>query len=152
MINCTLVKSAIYGTLFMVVFGQLLATAWGQMATEQKLVYKYVNSYQWIWDDGGSGASRDVSFWRPVEYTGFFAVADVAVPNHNRPTFYTFMVRHESGKTARPNGFTRIWTDGGSGASHDLAIYSIDCPSGYSALGSVAVGSYSSLPSADSYR
>ena len=150
--TCTIVRSVIYGKLLLVVLGQLMSTAWAQMATEQKLVYKYVNSYEWIWDDRNSGANRDVSIWRPIENTGFFAVADVAVLNYDRPAFYSFMVRDESGKTIRPNGFTLIWKDSGSGASADVAIYSITCPSGYSALGSVAVGSYSSLPNSATYR
>lgn len=41
--------------------------------------------YQGIWNDAGSGAHKDGSFWRPVPPSGYLSVGDVAWSGHGKP-------------------------------------------------------------------
>lgn len=107
-----------------------------------------------IWDDSGSGASRDVSIWQPEEIeSGFFRLGDTAVASHGRPNFPSLTVSAlTSDALAPPAGFTEVWNDRGSGADDDVRIMRMDPPSGYTCLGHVAVRGHSATPDSNLYR
>lgn len=50
-----------------------------------------------------------------------------------------------------PIGSTRLWTDSGSGAHDDVAIYRLDAPSGYSCLGYAVRGYHDRRPTLDHF-
>ena len=119
-----------------------------------EIAFKYVEDYEWIWDDGGSGASKDVSIWRPIDFqSGYYPVGDVAVSSHSKPEVPALTVKAlESGTLKKPYDFTRIWTDAGSGAYDDVAVYRMNPYSGYTCIGDIAVGHHSDLPDGNKYR
>ncbi len=123
-------------------------------ATTQPIIYKYVDQFAWRWDDSGSGASCDVSIWKPVDYqAGYYPLGDVAVATHSRPSSVALTVQaQEDDALAAPSSFTQIWKDSGSWADDDVRILQMNPPSGYTCLGHVAIEGYSSLPSTDEYR
>ena len=99
-----------------------------------------------LWRDRGSGARMDGSFWYPSSYkvtNGWKSLGDTSCRQSNgksTPCHRTLLVRQKPGETilARPVSATRIWTDAGSGAHQDVAIYRLNPPSGYQCLGMVA--------------
>jgi hypothetical protein len=94
-----------------------------------------------------------VTIFRPVDPTGFFPVGDVAMNNYRKPEEYAMVVYHETGKTAPPDGFELVWNDKLSIARHgDVAIYKMICPTGFSSLGDVAIGSHTAQPDKNLYR
>ena len=50
------------------------------------VIFKYVKEYDFIWNDRGSGADRDVSIWRPVDIEhGFSPLGDTASGRYGKP-------------------------------------------------------------------
>lgn len=117
------------------------------------IAFKYVNDYSLIWDDSGSGASRDISIWRPVDLeSGFFPLGDTAKTSHDKPIGSSLTVSAVvDDALARPADFIEVWNDRGSGADDDVRILRMDPPSGYTCLGYVAVQGYDNLPEANHY-
>lgn len=113
-----------------------------------------MSTYQWIYNDRGTGADRDMSIWRPIDNEhGYFAVGDVAVATHDQPSTSAAMVKEiTGGSLAAPVSFTEIWHDRGSGGDHDVRIMRMNPPGGFTCLGHVAVLGYGSYPDASKYR
>ena len=108
-----------------------------------------------VWNDAGSGARADGSFWTVHQsVAGFKLIGDTACgqPNRNNdPCETTIMVKDTGNNLVKkPIGSNLIWTDKGSGAHKDVRIYQLQPPIGYKCLGMVAVGSGS--PDLDRYR
>lgn len=113
-----------------------------------------METYDWIYDDSGTGADRDVSIWRPTnaEY-GYYPLGDAAVASHSAPTTSSMMVKELTpGALNSPVSFTEIWNDRGSGGRHDVRILRMNPPHGYVCLGNVAVLGYSNYPDRNKYR
>ena len=112
------------------------------------IVFKYVKEYELIWDDGGSGAKRDVSIWRPVDIeVGFYPLGDTARGQYGKPVVPSITVSAGvSGALAKPLGFQHIWNDRGSGANNDVLIAKLVPTHGYTCLGDVAVPNYGYKP------
>lgn len=118
-----------------------------------KLQLKTVRPYYRLWDDRGSGARYDGSFWCPrsrqLRY-GWKSLGDTSCRQSNRrsyPCTRSLLVKQKRGETIlkRPVSATRIWTDAGSGAKRDIAVYRLNPPSGYKCLGMVARSTYRGL-------
>ena len=105
--------------------------------------------WDWKYDDGGSGARRDVNCYhaksqgdmRPL---GSYASPSNHHPNNTRATLLVGNASNGSGKpaVASPTGYSKIWDDGGSGGRHDGSFWRPNAPSGYVALGDVCAGGY----------
>ncbi|KAJ8042094.1 Natterin-3 [Holothuria leucospilota] len=122
--------------------------------TKPPIIFKRVQAYDWIYDDSGTGAYKDVSIWHPsdVEY-GYYPLGDVAVASHSAPTTSSLLVKEmAAGALSAPDSFTEIWNDRGSGGSYDVRIMQMNPPSGYTCLGHVAILGYSSTPDSNKYR
>lgn len=112
----------------------------------------FVLAYDEIWNDRGSGAARDVSFWRPTPATGWYRVGHHVKLGHGFPTEATMVVKAKVGDSlAKPIDYAGIWNDSGSGADRDVSVWRPVCPNGYQALGDVANGSHAK-PSIDEVR
>ena len=113
-----------------------------------------MHDFTYIWNDRGSGADRDVSFWRPSGGGyNFYPLGDTAVATHQRPTRASLVVSAKTANAlAAPAGFTEVWNDRGSGADRDVRVFRMNPPSGYTCLGDVAIEGYSSIPNRYNYR
>lgn len=81
--------------------------------------------YTKIWDDRGSGAKRDGSFWLPVPPSGYVACGVVAAGNHNKPSLDEVMCIRED-LTLKAESGQNIWTDKGTGAKRDVGTWHIN--------------------------
>jgi hypothetical protein len=119
----------------------------------QRLEVKPASRFVWVYDDAGTGANDDVSIWRPdlSQYPGFFSLGDVSMGSHGVPPSMTFVVKGEGDLLARPVDYVWIWSDWGSGGTHDGSFWEPVAPAGYTCLGSVAVLGYGK-PSTDLIR
>ncbi len=88
-------------------------------------------SWAKVWDDKGSGAKEDGSFWAPVPPFGYVACGHVVAKGHASPPTipqfrclrYDLSTSVELGNAAQGSGL--IWNDQGSGADADVAIYRV---------------------------
>ncbi|RKG92696.1 DUF946 domain-containing protein [Corallococcus terminator] len=119
----------------------------------KSLELKPTSRFAWIYDDHGTGATNDISVWRPdlSQSPGFFSLGDVAMSNRGQAPATTFLVRGEGDLLARPSNYNWIWSDSGSGGTHDASFWEPVAPAGYTCLGHVAVLGYSK-PSTDLIR
>ncbi|WP_199741898.1 Vps62-related protein [Corallococcus sp. CA047B] len=117
------------------------------------LEVKATSRFTWVYDDHGTGATNDISVWRPdlSQSPGFFSLGDVAMSNRGQAPATTFLVRGEGDLLARPSNYTWTWSDSGSGGTHDVSFWEPVAPAGYTCLGHVAVLGYSK-PSTDLIR
>lgn len=125
------------------------------IGTEPVLAYKIINDYELIWNDRGSGASDDVSIWRPVEVqAGYRLLGDVAVKSHSKPGDGSLSVIALADDALKePEGLSPVWRDKGSGARHDVRFWRMEPPDGYTCLGDIAVHTHSDIPpSTEKYR
>ena len=103
----------------------------------------YTTSYSPIWNDSGSGADSNVSFWRPNITSGWSRVGHHISKGYRNPQGATMLVRpRTSGAIADPIDYTLIWTDAGSGASQNGSVWRPVCRNGYQALGDVTSSSH----------
>lgn len=114
----------------------------------QSLEVKAATTFDWVYDDRGTGASADVSVWRPKlsDYPGYYSLGDVAMSGHNVPPGTTFVVKGEDDLLAPPVGYAWVWADWGSGGTFDASIWTPVPPPGYTCLGTVAVLGYNPPP------
>ncbi|WP_224369081.1 Vps62-related protein [Hyalangium versicolor] len=119
----------------------------------QRLTVQAVTSFNFVYDDRGTGANSDVSVWRPnlSPYPGYFSLGDIAMPGHGGAPRMTFVVSGEGNVLARPVDYNWIWSDSGSGGDFDVSFWDPVAPAGYTCLGSVANLGYGK-PSKDLIR
>lgn len=118
----------------------------------------FTTSFKWVYDDRGSGASADGSFFRPdvSSMPGFWPLGSVVSTRGYSydPTGHqaVVVVKDLSGHALKaPTGFELVWNDHGSGGDNDGSIWRPVAPDGYVAMGLVANGGYGQ-PSVDSVR
>lgn len=129
---------------------------------EPKLRTRRISPKDLIWNDRGSGADADGSFWT---YRGHFTYQEnykllgdtlCGQPNwKNSPCGQMMLVEDNGdGILAKPIGSKKIWTDAGSGADRDVAVFRLIPPNEYICLGNVALGDYDTgdYPNLDRYR
>ena len=108
------------------------------------------NTVNWIWDDKGSGANAAVGIWSAGASEGYIVPAHFAVPHYGKPTLAYILKatpKADFDTFSPPKSYEKIWTDAGSGADKDVAIWRPVCPAGYVALGMVATsGPYPDSP------
>lgn len=84
-----------------------------------------VSSYQLVWADHGSGADRDGSFWAPNAPAGYTCVGAVIQKEYEEPEAGTSVcLRSDLVAATGSTGVKFIWSDRGSGARTDVALYS----------------------------
>ncbi len=79
------------------------------------------NSFRKIWDDSGSGASWDGSFWEPICPGNYVPLGHVSVRSHSRPSITDVVcVKRDYVVVGR---WQYVWNDRGSGADDDVTVY-----------------------------
>ncbi|KAH8889193.1 hypothetical protein GQ53DRAFT_825514 [Thozetella sp. PMI_491] len=82
-----------------------------------------------IYNDKGSGASQDGSFWRPVCPANFASLGDVVQRGYTKPsTDKVWCVRRDLVGPARYAA--SVWNDQGSGAAEDGSMWPIETDAG----------------------
>jgi hypothetical protein len=110
-------------------------------AGEPALEVLYVRSFELAWNDGGSGARQDGSFYRPVPPPDYEIIGYYGQGNYGAPDGVVAVVKELiPGALAQPVRYDAIWTDSGSGADRDGAFWRPVPPSGYTCLGVVVTG------------
>ncbi len=123
----------------------------GAPSVDAPLAFEYTRNFENVWDDAGSGADRDVGFFRPIPPQGYHILGHYAHASHATPTADVLVVKEEQpGALAAPVDYDRIWTDAGSGADRDAAVWWPSCPGNYVALGLVTTSG--AKPSTDAVR
>ena len=108
------------------------------------------NTANFIWNDKGSGANAAVGIWSAGANEGYSVPAHFAVSHYGTPTLAYILKatpKADFDTFSPPRSYEKIWTDSGSGADKDVAIWRAVCPAGYVALGMVATsGAYPDSP------
>lgn len=95
--------------------------------------------YSWIYNDVNTGSDDAFSVWRPVTPAGFYRLGDFAQGRYGKPSTGAMIVKDNgTNDLAKPTGYSRKWTDAGSGGTHDLALWKPIAPAGYQCLGFLA--------------
>ena len=125
-----------------------------------KLIVATINTYlrNPIYTDKGTGATMDVSIWRPSpNYPNQFIIGDHAQPNHGKASTDPVQVVQvevddpAAPLLAMPVGYYQVWNDKGTGGDQDGSIWMPVAPAGYIAIGGVAQDGYSQ-PNISNYR
>ena len=95
--------------------------------------------YEQVWNDQGSGGDNDGSIWRPIAPDGYLALGCVANAGYDAPNISNYMCIRKDLVTDSSAG-NQIWSDKGSGADEDVAIYQLTGVAG----AFVAQGNYNS--------
>lgn len=113
-----------------------------------------------IWDDSGTGANANISFWKAEPSPGFYTLGHFVRdfyeidPEKGRKAPVAITLKPKPGYEnllAEPIGFEKVWDDAGSGGTYgDCNIWRIKCPDGYVALGDIVTNNNS--PNAGSVR
>ena len=118
-----------------------LAVSFEEVLEDPTLEVLYVDQFQLVWNDRGSGANSDGSFYRPVAPSGYSVIGYYGQGNYSAPDGTVAVVRElEPGALAAPERYEAIWTDSGSGADLDGAFWRPIPPAGYTCLGVVVTG------------
>lgn len=112
---------------------------------EPALALSTISTYLWEYSDKGSGATKDVTGYTPFPiyaYTGYWEIGDYAQGNYSAPTGTSWIVRALNDNPAsplikKPDAFTEVWNDKGSGGDNDGSVWFAVPPSGYVSIGYV---------------
>lgn len=113
------------------------------------LIVSTTSTYDWIWNDQGSGSDRDVTVWRPhPSDPSFFIIGDYAQGDYSSPAGVALIVKAINDDPSNPlikppKAFNRIWTDKGSGGDYDGSIWYPAPQDGYVTVGFVGQMGYS---------
>jgi hypothetical protein len=126
-----------------------------EMTLKAMIVPRKSQSFATLYNDKGSGGDTNLQLWHPDSQTGFLPVGDVAeaspspwIYDSNPPLEQVILIGPgtDASEVANPLDFTLVWSDTGTGADLEGAIWSMVCPSGYVALGYCCTFSTSGTP------
>ena len=86
--------------------------------------WKYPVDYKKVWDDSGSGANWDGSFWAAIAPPGYAAVGMLAQRGYKKPKRTEIVCLRED-FVERYDPDVMIWNDRGSGADDDVSVWLI---------------------------
>lgn len=110
-----------------------------------------------VWKDKGSGAQKDLSFWRVDAGDGWHSLGDIAVRGYEKPGNNMIRVMktadgHDDA-LAEPAAFEPIWDDKNSGCEgQNIRIFRIVPKPNYVALGMAIMPNYQEQPKPENYR
>lgn len=101
---------------------------------------KYVNQYDLVWWDKGSGGDHDGSYYRPKTPAGYYRLGHYGMGGYGAPTEASIVVKElKPGMLVRPVGYSKIWDDSGSGADWDGSFWQPNPPQGYKCLSTLRI-------------
>jgi hypothetical protein len=116
------------------------------MGLPPTLIMSSTSNFTKIWTDKGSGADQDGAFYRPQ--TQYFIVGDYCQGNYDPPVGQVITLQVENDDPNNPllkapQGFSQVYNDKGSGSDKDGSIWFPVAPDGYTTIGYVSQGGYS---------
>ncbi|MEL7531649.1 MAG: Vps62-related protein [Bacteroidota bacterium] len=119
------------------------ANAQIQSITTSALEIKVVSRFEAVYADNGTGADLDLSTWKPLVNSGFYALGHYAKEGYGAPNAQMLSVRAIDPSAVRhPVDYRKVYGDHGTGGDQDGAFWEPIAPAGYVALGTVATRSY----------
>ena len=120
-----------------------LTTSHGSLQFQELIEVKSVSTFDWIYNDSGTGADDDFSVWRPnlTQHPGYYSLGDIGVGSHSGPGA-SYVIKGQGDILAAPLDYHLIWKDSGSGGDHDGSFWQPVAPSGYTCLGHIAQRNY----------
>ncbi|QRK06239.1 Vps62-related protein [Archangium violaceum] len=124
---------------------------------EPSLIISTTGTYNWICSDVGSGATLDVTLFRPnPDDSSYFIIGDYAQGNYGSPTGASFIVKAinddpNSPLLKSPKDWSVVYTDEGSGGDYDWSIWAAVPHDGYVPIGMVGQLGYT-RPDIQNYR
>ena len=105
-------------------------------------------SYHPIWNDGGSGADRDVTLWKVTCPGGYVSLGNVATSGGYPAVGDVYCVKSSYTTYGSATNWGYIWRDHGSGAHRDVSIFEArqSLRTQQSVRGFGAIASYSGYP------
>ncbi|MBN1404855.1 MAG: Vps62-related protein [Opitutales bacterium] len=112
------------------------------------------SEFELIWNDRGSGASKDGAFWKPKSTFDTLPIGSMAMSGYGDPdNKYAALCIGPDGRDskalAHPMKFDLIWADHGSGADRDGSCWRPIPPNGYVSMGDLFMNGYNG-PNLDS--
>ena len=118
-----------------------LRADWGRLRYRDNLEVKRVTGFQFIMDDSGTGATKDLSVWRPHadEAQGYYSLGDVGMPSHGVAPLSAYVVKdvYRRGLLQYPQSYTLLWTSEGT-SGRKGSLWQPVPVDGYTCLGVVA--------------
>ncbi|MCP3102318.1 Vps62-related protein [Myxococcus sp. K15C18031901] len=118
----------------------------GRLQYMDHLEARLVTSFQFIYDDRGTGASGNLSVWRPAanEAQGYYSLGDVAMPSHGVAPRAAFVVKDKGygGLLLRPKDYTLVWTSEGTSGGLKGSFWQAIPYDGYTCLGGIATNDF----------
>lgn len=114
------------------------------MTLQGLILANSADNFTTLYNDQGSGADADVQLWKVKPPAGYLPCGDVCeaaedawIYGSNPPRGQVVVVSESApgGMLANPTGFVQIWSDKGSGAKLNGAIWQMIAPVGFTALG-----------------
>jgi hypothetical protein len=116
------------------------------------LVVTVTKTFEWRWDDRGSGANRNGGFWHAKAQGGLRPLGSTAVAGYSGVDGQRGILLVGDNPSKRPQGkgaavvppidYQALWNDKGSGANRDGSFWRPVAPVGYVSLGDVVWGGY----------
>lgn len=117
-----------------------------------KLKFKYVNNYQFVYSDSETGAIYDLSVWSPQLPFGYVRLGQVAHGSHDMPTHKTLVIKDDLVVLTYPLWYEKIADDKESGGKYDVTYWRPIPPRGFTCLGDVVQQGYHNPPPLDYIR
>jgi Insecticidal Crystal Toxin, P42/Vacuolar protein sorting-associated protein 62 len=113
------------------------------------LIIAFTSSFQFRYNDKGTGSHKDGGFWQPIPPKGFYALGGVGVNNYSdiNGNNWAICVKAADNPSkpdpiAFPVDYSLIWADHGSGGQLDGSCWRPIAREGYVSLGDVFVAGY----------
>lgn len=108
---------------------------------------------EFVWSDRMTGCYLGIAVYRSKGHSGTYSLGDVAARSTNGKPEVGYVVKPlKDDALIAPEDYREIWNDKGTGGKFDVTFYQPICPTGYVALGDVAVASYTEDPPVDAIR
>ncbi len=116
-----------------------------------KIEISIVSSFELAWNDRGSGANMDGSFYNPTAIPiGFNSMGSYGQGNYDSPNGSVVVVKEiEPGALAHPTDYVQVYNDKKSGSKMDGSFWLPIPPQGYTAMGVLCVSGYGKPSNAD---
>jgi len=115
-----------------------------------ELLITFVDQFNFIWNDQGSGGAHDGAFYYPVLPEGYHALGSLGKPGYSNPNGnYAMMVvkaKEGSDALAEPTGYQQIWALNLIGGNGPARVWYPIPPEGYRALGAVVTAGFPTPP------
>lgn len=113
-----------------------------QVMETDELLITFSQTFQYRWDDQGSGGNYNGSYYHPVTSNGFFPLGSLGFFGYSNPNgiWGVMVVKAKAGSDAlaHPTDYILVYNDAGSGANDNGSFWTPVPPPGYKAMGTVA--------------